>query len=249
MKVTGVLLCCAALAWGGVAQAAKPTIMLVHGAFANASGWNRVIALLQREGYQVIGVENPLQTLQGDVAVTKRMLDAADGPVVMVGHSYGGAIITAAAAGNAKVKALVYVAAIAPDTGERLNSYFARYPSEANRALKQDAAGFVVVDRARFAKLFAEDLPASEGAVLAATQKPIRAGNFAGSVPVVAWKTIPSWYVVAARDRALNPDLERFYAKRMGARTSELDASHFLFLSRPQEIARVIIEAASVAGK
>jgi len=247
MRLAKILVACAALLGAATADAAKPTIVLVHGAFANASGWDRLIAILQRDGYEAIGVEEPLVSLQGDVAATRRAVEGLAGPVVLVGHSYGGVVISGAAVGNTNVKALVFVAAIAPEPGERVNAFFARYPSYSNKALKQDSAGFLTVDRSRFPTLFAADLPAAEGALLAATQKPIRSGNFAAMLTQVAWKTIPSWYVVAKRDRALNPDLERFYAKRMGAKTSEIDGSHFLFLSHSREIARVIEEAAASA--
>jgi pimeloyl-ACP methyl ester carboxylesterase len=245
MRLTRLLIACAALLAASGAHAAKPAIVLVHGAFANASGWNRVIAILQRDGYEVVGVEEPLVSVQGDIAATRRAVAALTGPVVLVGHSYGGVVISGAAVGNGNVKALVYVAAIAPEPGERVNAFFAKYPSYSNTALKQDSAGFLTIDRSEFAGLFAADLPADEGALLAATQKPIRSGNFAASLTQVGWKTIRSWYVVATRDKALNPDLERFYAKRMGAKTSEIDGSHFVFLSHPREIARVIEEAAA----
>ena len=229
---------------------AKPAIVLVHGAFANASGWDRVIAILQRDGYEAVGVEQPLLSLQGDIAATKRAIaDLGEGPFVLVGHSYGGAVISGAAAGNAGVKALVFIAAIAPEAGERINAFFGKYPAEAHSAVRQDAAGFMMIDRKRFGALFAQDLPPTESSVLAATQKPIRAGNFAASLPQSAWKTLPSWYVVATKDRALSPDLERFYAKRMGARTSEIDGGHFLFLSHPREVANVIEEAARASTK
>jgi pimeloyl-ACP methyl ester carboxylesterase len=249
MMLARLLLACFALVLGGAAGAAKPAIVLVHGAFANASGWDRVIAILQRDGYTVVGVENPLQSLQGDIVATRRAIGAQDGPVVLVGHSYGGVVISAAAVNNPRVKALVFVAAIAPEAKEPANAFFAKYPAEANAAVKRDRAGFLTVDRKRFAELFAGDLPSAEGAVLAATQKPINSANFAAPLPNPAWKTLPSWYIVASRDRALSPDLERFYARRMGARTSEIDASHFLFLSRPAEVARVIEEAAATVGK
>jgi len=244
-----ILLAGLALLSASAAEAAKPAIVLVHGAFANASGWNRVIAILQRDGYEVVGVENPLVSLQADIATTKRAVAHFTGPVVLVGHSYGGVVISGAAAGNPNVKALVFVAAIAPEPGEAVNAFFAKYPSESSKATTQDVAGFLTVDRNRFAGLFAADVPADEAALLAATQKPIRSGNFAATLREAAWKTVPSWYVVAKQDRALNPDLERFYAKRMGAKTSEIDGSHFLFLSHPGEIAKVIEEAAAAASK
>jgi pimeloyl-ACP methyl ester carboxylesterase len=249
MRPQKLLIACVALLTAAAANAAKPAIVLVHGAFANASGWSRVIAILQRDGYVAVGVEEPLQSLQGDIAATRRALEGVAGPVVLVGHSYGGVVIGGAAAGNDRVKALVFVAAIAPEPGERVNRFFAKYPPQSSNALKQDSAGFLTIDRDRFGELFASDLPAAERALLAATQKPMRAGNFAAVLTDAAWKTIPSWYVVAKSDRALNPDLERFYAKRMGARTTEIDASHFVFLSHPREIARVIEEAAAAVGK
>jgi pimeloyl-ACP methyl ester carboxylesterase len=224
--------------------AAKPTIILVHGAFADAAGWGRVIPILQHDGYQVVAVENPLQSLDGDVANTKRVVEDQAGPVVLVGHSYGGAVITGAAAGNLNVKALVYLAAIVPDAGEPVAAFLDKYPTDLGQAQKVDKGGFVSIDPGKFRQVFAADLPAAEAAIAAATQKPIAAAAFGASVPVAAWKTIPSWYVVSKQDHALSPDLERFYAKRINARTSELDASHVAFISHPKEIAAVIEQAA-----
>lgn len=227
--------------------AAKPVIVLVHGAFADATGWQRVIPILQRDGYEVIAVQNPLESLAGDVETTKRLVDAQTGPVVLVGHSYGGAVITGVAAGNPNVKALVFLAAIAPDAGEPVNAFLEKYPSALGPALKPDSAGFLFVDRGKFHSVFAADLSAGEAAVAAAAQKPISGGAFAASVPQAAWKTIPSWYLVSKQDHALNPDLERFYAKRMGAHTTEIDASHVAFISHPKEVARLIEQAAAAA--
>jgi pimeloyl-ACP methyl ester carboxylesterase len=227
--------------------AAKPLIVLVHGAFADATGWQRVIPILQHDGYEVIAVQNPLESLAGDVETTKRLVDAQTGPVVLVGHSYGGAVITGAAAGNPNVKALVFLAAIAPDAGEPVNAFLEKYPSALGTALKPDSAGFLFVDRAKFHSVFAADLPATEAAVAAATQKPINGGAFAASVPQAAWKTIPSWYLVSKQDHALNPDLERFYAKRMRAHTTEIKSSHVAFISHPRKVARLIERAAAAA--
>lgn len=227
------------------AEPAKPTIVLVHGTFADALGWQRVIPILQHDGYHVVAVENPLQSLQGDVETTKRVVDAQPGSVVLVGHSYGGAVITGAAAGNSKVKALVFLAAITPDGGEPVAAFLDKYPTDLAKAQNVDAGGFVSIDPAKFQGVFAADLPATDAAVAAATQKPIAASAFGASVPVAAWKTIPSWYVVSRQDHALSPDLERFYAKRMNAHTIELDASHVAFISRPKEIAKIIEEAAT----
>jgi pimeloyl-ACP methyl ester carboxylesterase len=227
------------------ASAVKATIVLVHGAFADGTGWQHVIPILQRDGYNVIAVQNPLASLAGDVETTKRVIDAQTGPVVAVGHSYGGAVITGAAAGNANVKALVYIAAFAPEAGEPIGAFLEKYPSALGPALRPDAAGFVYIDRAQFRDLFAADVSETEASIMAATQKPIIGTAFGSFVEEAAWKTIPSWYLVAQEDRAISPDLERFYAERMGANTTEIQASHVPFVSHPEEVARLIEEAAS----
>jgi len=227
-------------------QMPQKTVVLVHGAFADASGWSRVIPILERDGYFVTAVQIPLTSLSDDVATAKRVVDAQKGPVVLVGHSYGGAVITGAAAGSQNVKALVYLAAFAPDAGEPLGEpgkKFAQPPL--NSALIPDAAGSLYIDRAKFHDAFCKDLPEAEARVMAATQKPLASSVFEASVPTAAWRTIPSWYVVSSQDQAINPDLERFYAKRMGAKTSEIAASHVAFLSHPEEIAKVIEDAAA----
>ena len=226
---------------------AKPTIVLVHGAWADATGWQHVIPLLERDGYSVVAVQNPLTSLAEDVATTKRLIDAQTGPVVAVGHSYGGAVITGATAGNAHVTALVYLAAFAPEANEPLGGYLATYPTSLATALVPDAAGFLTIDRAKFHAVFSADVDAAEADVMAATQKPLNNTAFAATVPAAAWHTIPSWYLVSQQDHAINPDLERFYAKRMGAHTSEIAASHVAFMSHPAEITRLIEEAADTA--
>jgi pimeloyl-ACP methyl ester carboxylesterase len=170
-------------------------------------------------------------------------------PVVVVGHSYGGAVITGAASGNVNVKALVYFAAFAPDAGEPIGAYLEKYPSALGPALRPDAGGFVYIDLEQFRDVFAKDVPAAEASIMSATQKPVSGTAFGASVGQAAWKTIPSWYVIAQEDRAINPELERFYAKRMGATTSEIKASHVLFMSHPEDIARVIGQAANTPVK
>src|SRR6266550_4671669 len=215
------------------AASAKPTIVLVHGAFADGSSWQRVIPILQRDGYNVIAVQNPLTSLAADVETTKRVVDAQTGPVVLVGHSYGGAVIIAAAAGSSNVKSLVYIAAFAPEVGEAIGAFGDKYPAPLGAALRPDKAGFLYVDPAQFHTVFA------------ATQKPIIGSVFGAAPDQAAWKTIPSWYLVSQDDKAINPDLERFYAKRMNARTTEIKSSHVPFISHPADVARLIEQAAS----
>src|SRR5438552_2569813 len=231
------------------ADNSKVSVVLVHGAFADASSWRRVIPILEKDGFTVTAVQNPLKSLADDVATTKRVVDAQKENVILVGHSYGGAIITDAAAGNSKVKGLVYVAAFAPDADEALGGLIERFsPSPLATALVPDSAGFLYIDRSKFQEVFANDLTKDEAALLAATQKPIAGAIFGEGLKAAAWKTIPSWYVVSTQDNAINPDLERFMAKRIGAQTREIKASHVGFVSNPSEVAKVI-EAAAMAAQ
>ncbi|HEX5690020.1 MAG TPA: alpha/beta hydrolase, partial [Roseiflexaceae bacterium] len=224
----------------------KARIVLVHGAWADGTGWQHVIPRLEKDGYYVIAVQNPLTSLVDDVATTKRVIDAeaAKGPVIAVGHSYGGAVITGAAAGNANVKALVYIAAFAPDVGEKLGELLAHYPTELGAALDFDAAGFGYINRAKFHDVFAGDVDDTEARVMAVAQKPAFGGIFGEALAEVAWKTIPSWYMVAKNDRALSPDMERFLAQRMNAKTVEIKSSHVPFISKPEAVANLIEKAA-----
>jgi pimeloyl-ACP methyl ester carboxylesterase len=227
------------------AAVAKPTIVLVHGAWADASGWYDVTRALQARGYKVVAVQNSLFSFAKDIETTKRVLDAQRGPLVVVGHSYGGAVITAAAAANPNVKSLVYVAAFAPDSSEALGALLQRYPDLGlGRALTPDAAGFLYIDPAKYPEVFGNGLPLLQARAFATAQKPI-AGSALGEPLTVApaWRTVPSWYVVGTQDRAINPELERFMAKRMNARVTELPAGHLVFISRAQEVARIIERA------
>jgi pimeloyl-ACP methyl ester carboxylesterase len=229
---------------------AKPSIILVHGAFADATGWAKVLLLLQKDGYSVTAVQNPLKSIADDVATTKRAIESQPGDVVLVGHSYGGAIITGAGADNPKVKALVFVAAFAPDAGEAIGALIAQYPpTPLGAGLVPDSAGFLYIDRAKFKEIFAKDVTEEEAAVMAATQKPVAGASFGETQTVAAWKTVPSWYIVSTQDHAINPDSERFMAKRMNATTSELDASHVSFISQPEKIVAVIKAAAEATAK
>ncbi|MEH2466245.1 alpha/beta fold hydrolase [Nostoc sp.] len=228
----------------------KPSIVLVHGAFADATGWQHVIPLLERDGYTVTAVQNPLLSLAEDVATTKRVIDAQKGPVVVVGHSYGGAVITGAAVGNPQVKALVYIAAYVPDVGEKIGQLNSKYePPLLSTALVPDAAGFLYIDRAKFRDVFAKDVSVTEARVMAATQKPIASAAFDQSLDKAVGKTIPSWYLVAQEDRAINPELERFMAKRINAQTTEIKSSHVAFISHPKEVVKLIEQAATAVAK
>jgi pimeloyl-ACP methyl ester carboxylesterase len=227
--------------------AAKPAIVLVHGAFADASGWDAVIRILQAKGYEVSAVQNPLTSYAADIETTKRLIDAQTGPTVVVAHSYGGAVMTAAAAGNPNVKSLVYLAAFANDADEPLGALLEKYPSKAVPALKPDAAGLLSIDRAKFHEIFAHDLPLAQTNVMAVTQKPLANSAFGATTKVAAWRTTPSWFVVAQNDNVINPGLERFYAKRMGATTTEIKSSHVVFMSHPKEVVAVIESAARAA--
>ena len=224
------------------------TIVLVHGAFVDGSSWQKVIPILQSDGYTVIAAQNPLTSLPDDVATTKRVIDAQKDPVVVVGHSYGGAVITEAAAGNPNVKALVYVAAFAPEPGEPLGGPVeGKFAPPARSEIVPAAGGFLYIDRAKFHDDFCKDLSTAEASVLAATQRPLSGSVFEASVAHAAWKTIPSWYIVSSQDHTENPEAERFYAKRMDAKTTEIKASHVSFLSHPGEVATVIEEASGAA--
>jgi pimeloyl-ACP methyl ester carboxylesterase len=225
------------------ATAATPTIVLVHGAFADAAGWQSVISLLQQDGYRLVAVQNTLFSIAADVETTKRVIDAQVGPVVVVAHSYGGAVITGAAAGNPNVRALVYIAALAPDAGEPVGPLIDQYPSDVLPHFIPDAAGFLFIDPAAYPEFFAPDIPRRQAEAMAVAQKPLAAATFGQTLTAAAWRTIPSWFMVAQEDRIISPDLERFFAQRMNARTTEIRSSHAVLLSHPQAVARLIREA------
>jgi len=222
----------------------KPVIALIHGAWSDGTYWQEVIPRLESAGYPVIAIQNPLTSLADDVATTKRVIDAQTGPVIAVGHSYGGAVMTGAAAGNPNVKALVFIAAAAPEIGEPINALLAKYPTELGTALVPDAAGFVYLDRGKFRDIFARDVDPTTAQVMAAAQKPVASGVFEQSLKAVAWKTIPSWYLVASDDQTFSPKMERFLAERMGATTVEIKSSHVPFISHPNEVFGLIDAAA-----
>ncbi|MFI0811901.1 alpha/beta fold hydrolase [Streptomyces echinatus] len=232
---------------------AKPTVVLVHGAFADSSSWSGVVKDLQHRGYRVIAPANPLRGLPGDSAYLASVLHGIRGPIVLVGHSYGGEVITNAAAGDADVKALVYAAAIAPDKGESANDILGAFPgSKLPDALDQlpypNADGSTGTDLYikpdKFREAFAADVPASTAAVMAATQRPIDASSLAAKSQAAAWKTIPSWYLVATHDQAIPPAAQRFMAKRAAAHTVEVGSAHDVAVSHPGAVADLIADAA-----
>lgn len=233
--------------------AAKPTIVLVHGAFADASGWNGVITRLERDGYPVVAVANPLRSPSSDAAYVHSFLATIKGPTILVGHSYGGAVITEAAAGDPQVKALVYIAAFMPDTGEVLGDLGGRFPgSELGPALVQTPVpgGGVdlSIDPAQFHKVFAADVPAGLAAQMAAAQRPLSAGAFAEPITDAAWHTIPSWFLIATQDKAISPDLERYEAARAHSHAVEIPSSHAAMVSHPDETTHLIEQAAKATA-
>lgn len=228
----------------------KPSIVLVHGSWADGTSWQHVIPLLHQDGYTVVAVQNPLTSLPEDIATTKRVIDAQPGPVVAVGHSYGGAVITGAAVGNPQVKALVYIAGWALSPGESVSQLIGKYePSPLVKAIAPDAAGFLYIDREKFREVFAHDVSPVEAQVMAVAQKPAASITFEQSVESAAWQTTPSWYLLAQEDRAIPPELQRFMANRMDAKTTEIKSSHVPYISHPKEVASLIIEAASSVVK
>ncbi|MGS2647641.1 alpha/beta fold hydrolase [Streptosporangium sp. LJ11] len=235
------------------ATAKKPTVVLVHGSFADASTWNSVTQLLQKDGYTVVATANPLRGPVSDGAYTSSILKSIKGPIVLVGHSYGGAVITNAAARNPQVKSLVYVSAFMPDKGETLGELVTRFPgSELDAALKsvsfQNADGTkgteLYLRPDRFAGIVAPDFPAQDLAVGAASQRPIVASAFTEKATVAAWRTIPSWVLVSRQDKAIPAALQRFEAKRAHSHTVEIDSNHVSPLSHPDAVTDLILDAA-----
>jgi pimeloyl-ACP methyl ester carboxylesterase len=234
---------------------AKPTIVLVHGAFADASGFAGVIDRLRDDGYPVRAAPNPLLGLAPDAATVRGFLDSIKGPKIVVGHSYGGAVITQAASGGPDVKALVYLAALAPDRGEVLGELVetpvAHPPApmplipvnvtQADGTQRTD----LYLDPSKFRDRFAADVPARVADDLAATQRPLSMAAFTSALTVEpAWKTIPSWYLVSRQDRVMAPELERLQAHRMHAHTREVDSSHAVYLSHPKAVTDLVEQAA-----
>ena len=242
MRLIFALISAAALAASFPAHAAVKTIVLVHGAFADGSGWKPVADILQGHGYSVRVVQQPETSFEVDVAATRRVLDKA-GPCVLVGHSYGGMIITEVGM-HSDVKALVYVAAFQPDVGESVDTLAAKMPA-ASKSVGPVGDGFLAINSDAFPSDFAAGVPESVARFMAISQVPISAEAFGGKATVAAWKEKPSYAVIATQDRMINPDLERFMAKRAQSQAIELVGSHAIFLSHASEVAALIEKAAT----
>jgi pimeloyl-ACP methyl ester carboxylesterase len=226
-------------------------IVLVHGAWADGSGWKGVYDLLVKNGYKVSIVQEPETSFQEDVAATKRVLALQDGPCILVGHSYGGAVITEAGM-DPSVAGLVYIAAHMPDAGENEADLGKRLPSDLSKstAIRKTPDGFTYLDPAQFHEYFAADLSVEQAAFMARSQVFNLADNFKAVITTPAWKSKPSWMLVAGNDRAINPELERWYAMRADSHRVEVaGASHAVYVSRPKEVAALIEEAASHADR
>jgi pimeloyl-ACP methyl ester carboxylesterase len=231
---------------GGLTSSAAPikNIVLVHGANTDGSGWRGVYEILSKDGFHVSIVQQPLTGLADDVAATQRVLDRQEGPVVLVGHSYGGTIITVAGA-DPKVKALVYVAALQPDKGETTTKLASSMPGEVPASdLKATSDGFIFVDPERFAADVAADVPKAQAQFMAHAQMPVAAAAFDAPVTVAAWRDKPSYAIIATEDKALSPKLARFMYQRSGAHVTEIKGSHLIYVSQPRAVARVIEKAA-----
>jgi pimeloyl-ACP methyl ester carboxylesterase len=224
-------------------------IVLVHGAWANGSSWAKVIPILQAKGFHVVAVENPLNAIADDVASANRLINMQDGPVLLAGHSYGGAVITEAGH-NPKVVGLVYVAAFAPDEGETLAGMAGKYPTPpAYAEFKQIDDGYLMLTEKGVAEDFAQDLTPQEQSLLFATQGATQSSILGTAIKAPAWRKKPSWFVVSDNDRTIAPQQEKDTAKRMGAKILTLPTSHVAMLAQPEKVAEFMIEAATSLSK
>ena len=252
LKAGLICLCALGMYNNSVAQTSGTpikNILLVHGAWADGSGWRGVYDILVKDGYNVSIVQEPETSFKDDVAATKRVLALQDGPCILVAHSYGGSVITEAG-NDPSVVGLVYIAAHMPDSGEKESENGNRFPSDLAKsgAIKKTPDGFTYIDPTRFHELFAADLPADRAAFMARSQVLNYADNFSATITTAAWRSKPSWMAVATKDRTINPDLERWYAKRANSHMVEIEgASHCVYASRPKEVAALIEDAATHA--
>ncbi|GAA0919824.1 alpha/beta hydrolase [Streptomyces thermoalcalitolerans] len=242
---------------GATAQQ-RPTVVLVHGAFADSSSWNGVIQRLKDDGYNVVAAANPLRDVAGDAAYLRGVLDTIEGPIVLVGHSYGGFVITEAAAGDPDVKALVYAASFLPEKNESASALSAKFPGS---TLNENVTSFtyrlpdgstgtdLVIKPDKFHEQFAADVPAAQAALMAATQRPIAASALDDKPAATAWKSIPSWVLLTSEDRNIPVAVQRWMAERAGARTKEVRSSHAVMVSHPDVVADFIADAARATAQ
>jgi len=230
---------------GSTAAESRPTILLIHGGFVDGSGWDGVYKRLRKDGYKVIIVQNPTTSLSDDVAFTRRAINETKGPVILVGHSYGGVVITEAG-NDPRVAGLVYIAAFAPDNGESVAKLIANpAPGAPVPPILPPNEGFLMLDKAKFAAAFAADVDASLAEFMAQSQVPWGVTALQGEVTQAAWKSKPSWYLVATDDKMIPPPVQRIMAKRAGANVSETPGSHAVYVSRPEPVAKLIAHAAA----
>ncbi len=230
------------------ASPAVRNVVLVHGGFVDGSGWQSVYGLLTKDGYNVSIVQNPTLSLAGDAAATRQVIESQDGPVVLVGHSYGGAVITEAG-NDPNVAALVYIAAFAPDRGESVNTLIANPPPGAPvPPILPPKDGFLLLDRGKFHAAFAGDLPADQAAFMADSQVPWGVDALGGPITEPAWLSKPSWYLVTTEDRMIPPQAQRAMSERAGSTVIESAASHSVYVSHPAPVATLIEEAASAVA-
>lgn len=249
IKTLGLATAMALASTANAAAAKAPegakNVVLVHGGFVDGSGWQKVYNILKKDGYNVTIVQNPTTSLADDVAVTKRAIAQQSGPVVLVGHSYGGVVVSEAG-NDPKVQSVVYIAAFAPDQGESVQSLIANPPPGASQPpILPPEDGFLFLDRSKFAASFAGDVAADEAAFMADSQVPWGVEALAGAVTVPAWKSKPSWYLVATEDHMIPPPAQQMMAKRAGSTVVEVAGSHAIYVSQPQAVANLIEQAAS----
>lgn len=254
-KVMAALACTASLIIGtnASAQTEKPTVVLVHGAFADASSWNGVVKILEKDGYPVVAAANPLRSVKGDGAAVSALLAGIKSPVVLVGHSYGGNVISEAANDRANVKALVYVSAFAPEAGETVAGLAGKFPGStlgptlAAPVALADGGKDLYIQQDKFHDQFAADVPAAQAALMAATQRPVTEAALNEQSGAPAWKHIPSWYIYGDKDKNIPPQAMAFMAKRAEAKVVKVvkGASHVVMVSNPEPVARLIEKAAA----
>ncbi|HKQ25766.1 MAG TPA: alpha/beta hydrolase [Burkholderiales bacterium] len=228
----------------GIASAAAVAVVLVHGGFVDGSGWEDVYKILKKDGYNVSIVQNPTSSLADDVAATKRTVAAQDGPVILVGHSYGGVVITEAG-NDPKVAVLVYIAAFAPDKGESVAALIGNpAPGAPVPPILPPQDGYLLLDKAKFAASFAADLPKDKADFMANSQLPWGVAALEGAVSEAAWRSKPSWYLVATDDKMIPPEAQRAMSKRAGATVTEVKGSHAVYVSKPEAVVALIKKAA-----